>query len=72
MADSIGKRIKTYLVFMLGSLLLVSLCSMQMKTATSDPELVRHFFLIKGKKGTKAGPKITYLWGWFANIIIHI
>lgn len=41
------------------------------EAATSDPELERHFFLNRGKKGTKAGPKITYLRSGFANTTSH-
>lgn len=36
---------------------LVSLCTMQMRTATSDPELVRHFSSIGGRKGQKLTKK---------------
>ena len=62
MADSLRERIKSFPVFMLRGLPLVRLCCMQIRSATSDPELVRHFFLNRGKKGTKAGAKITYIW----------
>lgn len=72
MADSVGERIKTYLVFRLRGIPLVSSCCMQMSTATSDPELERHFFLNRGRKGQKLEPKITYLWRGFANITFNI
>lgn len=59
MAASSGKRIKTLFGFIHQSLLLVGLFGMQMRSATSDPELERHFFPQKGKKGTKARAEIT-------------
>lgn len=62
MANSSGKRIKTFFGFIHQSLPLVGLCGMQIRSATSDPELERHFFPQKGKKGTKARAKITSIW----------
>lgn len=62
MANSSGKRIKTFFGFIHQSLPLVDLCGMQIRSATSDPELERHFFPQKGKKGTKARAKITSIW----------
>lgn len=72
MAHSLNGRIKSFLVSRLRSLPLVRLCSMQMRAATSDPELERHFFLNRGKKGTKAGPEITSLWKRLADNTSHV
>lgn len=51
--NTVSCREESDLGFGQRTFLLVNLVCMQMRAATSDPELERHFFLNRGRKGQK-------------------